>query len=66
MFCVVFVSFYNKMTIQPQNDAIYDRNNLIIFFPFEWASCPIAGARRLFGWGKTPFVPQTVTAKPNP
>ena len=27
-FCVVLISFYNKMTIKPQNDAIYDRNNL--------------------------------------
>ena len=31
------------------------------FVPFEWAPCPIAETRRLFEWGKTPFVPQTVT-----
>ena len=65
-FCIVLISFYNKMTIKTQNDAIYDRNNSTIFFTFEWASCPIAGARRLFGRDKTPFVPQTVTAKHNP
>ena len=45
---------------------MYGSNSSIIFFTFEWASCPIAGARRLFEWGKTPFVPQTVTAKPSP
>ena len=66
MFCVVLISFCNKMTTKPQNDAIYGRKKSIIFFPFEWASFPIAGARRTSGWGKTPFVPQTVTAKPNP
>ena len=64
---VVLISFYNKMTTKPQNDSIYGRNESIIyFFPFEWAFCPIAGAIRLFGWGKTPFVTQTVTSKPNP
>ena len=52
------------MTIKSQNDATYGRNKSIIFFPFELASYPIAGARRPFGWGKTPFVPQTVTARP--
>ena len=31
-FCVVLISFYNKMTIKPQNDAIYGRNNSTIFF----------------------------------
>ena len=30
-FCVVLISFYNKMTIKPQNDAIYNRNNCTIF-----------------------------------
>ena len=67
MFCLVLISFYKKMTIKPQNDAMYSSNNsIIIFFTFERASCPIAGTRRLFGWGKTPFVPQTVTAKLTP
>ena len=65
-FYEVLISFYNKMTIKPQNDAIYGRNNSIIIFPFKLASCLIAGARRLFELGKTPFVRQTVTAKPNP
>ena len=64
-FCVVLISFHNKMTIKPQNDALYGRNNSI-GFPFEWASCPIVGIRRRSEWGKTPFLPKTVTAKPNP
>ena len=65
-FCVVFILFYNKMIIKPQKSAKYGRNNSIIFFPFEWASCPIARARRLFWWCKTPFVPQTVTLALSP
>ena len=31
MFCVVLISFYNKMTIKQQNDARYGSNNSIIF-----------------------------------
>ena len=55
-FCVVLISFYNKMTIKPQNDAIYGKNNSIFFFPVEWASCPVAGARRFLG-GQNTFCP---------
>ena len=63
----MLILFYNKTTKKNRfNDAIYGKNNSIIIFPFELASCPIAGARRLFEWGKMSFVPKTVTAKPNP
>ena len=29
--CTVLISFYNKMTTKPQNDATYGRNKSIIF-----------------------------------
>ena len=40
MFCVVLISFYNKMTIKAQNDAKYDRNNSTIFLHLSGRLAP--------------------------
>ena len=53
-FLVVLISFYKKMTIKPQNDAMYGSNNSILF-TFEWASCQIPGQDAFLGEARRPL-----------
>ena len=46
-FCVVFISFYKKMTIKPLYDVMYGSNNLIIILHLS--------GRLTHSRGKTPF-----------
>ena len=61
----MLLSFYKKMTLKSQNDAPVRKQSLHYFSYLSGRLAPWPGQDAFFGWGKTPFVPQTVTAEPS-